>query len=355
MMYLFIKKHWVGIVIAIVIIALLFLGNIDAIKAIVDSWTPSIVVAVLSVFVAACALVAIIWQGWETRNNNRLSLRPWLKHVPGLHTKRSGLCYSQFEIINKGVGPAIIKDVMLLFDDKIKAHNSNNDWHYFFTEEVTNHGSVKLKFLTPDDIMQVGEGKILWVIESTNENEAFIFYSKLELLIKYQSIYEGKTFTYSYKDSCTAMGNNHAPPPIALIAQEMELIHADCFTIPRPWTEKEFTDLLRSPHVFYTEHEHGFALGRRLDDTETELLTLAIVPEQQGKGFGRELLNNFIIEVKNNGGQNILLEVAKNNTPALHLYEKAGFYEIGNRPAYYQVPNAPNIDAILMRMDINNT
>ncbi len=136
------------------------------------------------------------------------------------------------------------------------------------------------------------------------------------------------------------------------LAQTLAHIHAACFTIPRPWTVDEFATLLQNPTVFHTKHEHGFAIGQRLDDTQTELLTLAIIPEQQGKGFGRELLNNFIADVKNKNGQNIVLEVAKNNTPALHLYEKAGFKRVGLRTAYYEVPNAPNIDAILMRLDI---
>ncbi len=339
-----------GIIIFIIVVHLVV--GIDMILTWLNGLEDEAYIAMASGAIALIALGFAIWQGWQNHKHNKLSLRPWLKHVTGLHTKRSGLCYSQFEIINKGIGPAIIKDVMLFFEGKKKAHNSNNDLHYFFTEEVINHGSVKLKFPTPDDIMQVGEGKILWVIQSTNENEAFTFYSKLELIIKYQSIYEGETFTYSYKESCTAMENNHAPPPTAFIAQEMELIHADCFTTPRPWTEKEFTDLLRNPTVFHILHEHGFAMGQRLDDKVTELLTLAIVPEEQGKGYGRALLNEFITDVKSKNGQNILLEVAENNAPALHLYEKVGFKKIGLRLNYYQVLNAPPINAVLMRLDI---
>ncbi len=136
------------------------------------------------------------------------------------------------------------------------------------------------------------------------------------------------------------------------LAQTLAHIHVACFTIPRPWTAQEFHDLLENPTVFHIKHEHGFAIGQRLDDTQTELLTLAVIPEQQGKGFGRELLNNFIAEVKNKNGQNIVLEVAENNKSALGLYITAGFYKIGFRTDYYQVPNAPNINAVLMRLDI---
>ena len=139
------------------------------------------------------------------------------------------------------------------------------------------------------------------------------------------------------------------------LAQTLAHIHAACFTIPRPWTAQEFHDLLENPTVFHILHGFGFAIGQHLDKTQTELLTLAIIPYEQGKGHGHDLLNDFITEVKKQGRKSIFLEVAENNVPALHLYKKAGFKKVGLRPAYYEVPNAPNIDAILMRMDINNT
>ena len=156
------------------------------------------------------------------------------------------------------------------------------------------------------------------------------------------------------------------------IAQTLAHIHASCFTVPRPWTEQEFHDLLENPTVFHIKHEHGFAIGQhlnkqhleegRLDGSyldgnhpniqQTELLTLAVTPEHQGKGCGRALLDLFIKRARSLSVQHIFLEVAENNQSALGLYITAGFYKIGFRTDYYQVPNAPNINAVLMRLDI---
>ncbi len=141
-------------------------------------------------------------------------------------------------------------------------------------------------------------------------------------------------------------------PSLLPLAKEFARIHAACFTSPRPWTVEEFFILLKKMGVFYITHEHGFALGQILDVQQIELLTFAVIPEQHGKGIGRGLLNGFIEDVTARNGKTILLEVAKNNAPALHLYKEFGFKEVSVRPAYYEVPNTPNIDAITMRLDI---
>ena len=41
----------------------------------------------------------------------------------------------------------------------------------------------------------------------------------------------------------------------------------------------------------------------------------------------------------------ITLEVRKSNTPAIKLYEKAGFKNVGIRPRFY---TAPDEDAVIM-------
>ncbi len=143
------------------------------------------------------------------------------------------------------------------------------------------------------------------------------------------------------------------PSPLP-VAKEFARIHAACFTIPRPWTVEEFVILLKKRKVFYITHEHGFVLGQFLDGQQIELLTFAIIPEQQGKGIGHGLLDGFIEDVIARNGKSILLEVAENNATALYLYRKFGFKEVSVRPAYYEVPNTPNIDAITMRLDITN-
>ena len=48
-------------------------------------------------------------------------------------------------------------------------------------------------------------------------------------------------------------------------------------------------------------------------------------------------------DAQQRGAKNLFLEVARDNTAALGLYQSAGFSEIGIRPKYYD-----GVDAILM-------
>ncbi|MDD4617221.1 MAG: ribosomal-protein-alanine N-acetyltransferase, partial [Alphaproteobacteria bacterium] len=45
------------------------------------------------------------------------------------------------------------------------------------------------------------------------------------------------------------------------------------------------------------------------------------------------------------------LEVASDNTPALRLYKKSGFREVGLRPGYYARKKGA-VDAVLMALDL---
>ena len=102
------------------------------------------------------------------------------------------------------------------------------------------------------------------------------------------------------------------------LAQTLAHIHAACFTIPRPWTAQEFHDFLENPTVFHIKHEHGFVIGATAGRHANRTAYPSRHPRtNRARAFGRELLNNFITEVKNKDGQNIVLEVAKKQHPRL--------------------------------------
>lgn len=128
-------------------------------------------------------------------------------------------------------------------------------------------------------------------------------------------------------------------------------IHKACFTTPRPWTAAEFTDFLSSPNCFFCTEENGFALGR-IAGPEAELLTLAVVPDAQGKGIGRRLLVDFEDQARSLGAEELFLEVSTTNAAAVHLYETAGYEKSGLRKNYYESPNGPRISAALYRKSV---
>ncbi len=350
---------FIKIAVAVTIIAIASYANIDVTWAWVSSWkaeTVMIATAIASIVIAACALVATTVQGMQNRKHNRLSLRPFLVAVGDIDRK-DNVVYFDFQLTNRGVGPAIIKEIELLFNDKVVSSNDYKSYNVFLRNEMRQFVDEKIGFIDCGDVMSVENKQRMWTLKYPDTKNNSDFVGKLSLRIKYQSIYKGKIFIYDSRDDIKAHDSGDKkiyPVPLAKTAQGLAHIHAACFTVfpLRAWSVDEFAELLKISTVFHIKHVHGFAIGQRLDAKQAELLNLAVVPKQQGKGFGRKLLTDFIAEVKKNGGQSIFLEVAENNTPALHLYEKAGFKKVGLRPRYYQVPDAPPVDAISMRLDI---
>ena len=133
--------------------------------------------------------------------------------------------------------------------------------------------------------------------------------------------------------------------------KRMAEIHAACFSMPRPWSDAEFTDLLRSRDVFLCEAPAGFALGR-VAGPEAELLTLAVLPEARRQGAGTALVADFENEAKRRGATEAFLEVSDQNPTAIRLYDTAGYQNAGRRKGYYQGPDSARADCIVMRKDL---
>ena len=81
----------------------------------------------------------------------------------------------------------------------------------------------------------------------------------------------------------------------------------------------------------------GYFCGQVIFD-EAEVHRIAVRPEMRGRGYGRILLEDFLNRVQDQDVVTVLLEVRAGNAPAIGLYEKKGFAEIGVRKGYYQHP-----------------
>lgn len=125
-------------------------------------------------------------------------------------------------------------------------------------------------------------------------------------------------------------------------------LHKDCFTMPRPWSETEFAGLLSMSGTFVTcGAGPSFAMGRVIAG-EAELLTLAVDPAAQGRGYGRTALQAYEDEAKARNAEVSFLEVAVNNAAAIHLYLSHGYSESGKRRGYYAVSDGAKIDALVL-------
>lgn len=80
---------------------------------------------------------------------------------------------------------------------------------------------------------------------------------------------------------------------------------------------------------------------------EVTLLNIAVAPEQQGKGYGKALLEYLLDHGEKANAESVWLEVRESNHKAFALYECAGFNEVDRRKNYYPAANG-NEDAIIM-------
>jgi ribosomal-protein-alanine N-acetyltransferase len=117
------------------------------------------------------------------------------------------------------------------------------------------------------------------------------------------------------------------------------------------WTAAQCAGLLPLPGVWLSiaresEDVVGFALGR-IVLAEAELLLLAVRRGGQGRGVGQMLLDRFRLVATSRGAEKLHLEVRDGN-PALQLYKRAGFTEVGRRRNYYTGRDGQIYDALTL-------
>ena len=77
--------------------------------------------------------------------------------------------------------------------------------------------------------------------------------------------------------------------------------------------------------VFENKNPIGFAaFSAHLNPFVYHLNKIYVLPDQQGKNIGKQILDYVIAEIKKNGATSLQLNVNRHNK-ALHFYEKQGF------------------------------
>lgn len=131
----------------------------------------------------------------------------------------------------------------------------------------------------------------------------------------------------------------------------MAALHRAGFTVPPPWSEAAFAEILARSDTLVETVETGFALARVSLD-EAELLTIVTAPEARGHGIATGLLAQILDRAAAAGAQTCFLEVAADNAPALRLYAGFGFRQVGLRPRYYRSSDGTARDARVMARDL---
>ena len=127
-------------------------------------------------------------------------------------------------------------------------------------------------------------------------------------------------------------------------------IEKKCFSLP--WSEKSFEDsITRDDTIFLVCEDETITgyIGMYICFDEASITNVAVSPEFRKKGYGEMLVMAAKETAKAAGAESILLEVRVSNEPAISLYKKQGFEELGIRKKFYEHPVE---DAIIMKVGI---
>ena len=133
---------------------------------------------------------------------------------------------------------------------------------------------------------------------------------------------------------------------VAAIA-ELEKI---CFN--DPWSVNAFYSELDNPLALWLVAMDGDTIAGYVGSQSVlgwaDMMNIAVSPEYRRKGIGEELINNLISQLKEQKVTCLTLEVRVSNLPAIALYEKLGFVQVGCRRMYYHNPKE---DALILRKE----
>lgn len=147
--------------------------------------------------------------------------------------------------------------------------------------------------------------------------------------------------------------------PFVLITPEnapeylQRILEIENLSFITPWSPAAFTNGLRNSLA----RMRGYVADNTLQGyicywnsgREIQVMNLAVHPEYRRRGVGALLLGRALESGKDEGAENVWLEVRTSNRAARTLYENFGFREVGRRPRYYRDTGE---DAIMMNLSI---
>lgn len=119
---------------------------------------------------------------------------------------------------------------------------------------------------------------------------------------------------------------------------------------PFPWTAGIFHDCLRAGYSCHVIEREGELIGYGVMSSgarEAHILNVCVSPDERGRGYGRLLMERMIEQARRLQAEMMFLEVRPSNQPALRLYARLGFNEIGTRNNYYPAEQGRE-DALLL-------
>ena len=123
-----------------------------------------------------------------------------------------------------------------------------------------------------------------------------------------------------------------------------------CFCTP--WSENSVASEVNNDLALWLVALEGDTVvgyvGSQTVCGQTDVMNIAVHPDWRRRGIAEILIDQLIVELKNRGSHCLTLEVRASNVPAIALYDKLGFTEVGIRPNYYRDPKE---DALILRKE----
>ena len=126
---------------------------------------------------------------------------------------------------------------------------------------------------------------------------------------------------------------------------ELEML---CFA--DPWSQMSIESELKNVWSCWLVAVEGDQvvgyIGSQTAIDETDVMNVAVHPNFRRRGIAESLIGYLSEALKKRGSHALMLEVRASNAPAIRLYEKMGFHQVGCRKNYYRNPKE---DALILR------
>ena len=133
---------------------------------------------------------------------------------------------------------------------------------------------------------------------------------------------------------------------VASVAELEKLCFSD------PWSENSIRYELTNPLSFWLVAMEGDRLagyvGSQSVLDEADMMNIAVHPDFRRRGVAQSLVEALVTGLKEKNVRCLTLEVRASNEPAIALYQKLGFVQVGRRPKYYRNPRE---DALILRKE----
>ena len=133
--------------------------------------------------------------------------------------------------------------------------------------------------------------------------------------------------------------------------RQLAELEKNCFSDPRSVSAFEYE--LKNPLSLWLvavedEEVLGY-VGTQTVMDESDMMNIAVLPRCRRQGIAEKLITVLADALVERGSKSLALEVRVSNAPAIALYEKLGFVQVGRRPNYYRNPKE---DAFILRKEL---